>query len=126
MNSKVEPSFDKQLILHLVLVQTVIFFCCRLVKGYQRINKFGNVIAYFTMREWKFSNDNIQSLWNRMKKHDQDLFEFDIRRINWDMYFSTYTKGTYYLIQTGCVIQTKTVRCSSVSAQRSFGHGSAR
>lgn len=112
-----------------VLVQTVIFFCFRLVKGYQKINKFADVIAYFTMREWKFSNDNIQSLWNRMKKHDQDLFEFDIRRINWDMYFSTYTKGAYtasILIQTGCVIQTKTVRCSSVSAQRSFGHDSER
>ncbi|KAL1502598.1 hypothetical protein ABEB36_007719 [Hypothenemus hampei] len=71
-----------------------------LVKGYQKINKFGDVLAYFTMREWKFKNNNVQSLWKRMKKHDQEYFDFDIEKLNWDMYFHTYTRGArVYLLK---------------------------
>ncbi|XP_066251791.1 fatty acyl-CoA reductase wat-like [Euwallacea similis] len=64
-----------------------------LVKGYQKINKFADVLAYFTTREWKFKNDNIQSLWKRMKPHDKELFDFNIEKLNWDLYFYTYTRG---------------------------------
>ncbi|KAJ8933768.1 hypothetical protein NQ314_013802 [Rhamnusium bicolor] len=64
-----------------------------LVKGYQKINKFANVISYFCLREWEFKNGNTQDLWNRMKKHDKELFEFSMKNFNWDLYFYTYTRG---------------------------------
>lgn len=71
-----------------------------LVKGYQKINKFAGVLTYFTTNEWKFTNDNVQSLWNRMKKQDRELFEFDIERLDWDLYFYTYTRGArVYLLK---------------------------
>ncbi|CAG9770823.1 unnamed protein product [Ceutorhynchus assimilis] len=71
-----------------------------LVKGYQKINKFADVLAFFTWNQWKFNNNNIQSLWKRMKKHDQELFEFDITRLNWDLYFYTYCRGArVYLLK---------------------------
>ncbi|XP_066153695.1 fatty acyl-CoA reductase wat-like [Euwallacea fornicatus] len=81
-----------------------ILLCLRkkpmLIKGYQKINKFANVIAYFTKNEWKFKNDNVQSLWKRMKKHDKELFDFNIEKLNWDMYFYTYTRGArVYLLK---------------------------
>lgn len=64
-----------------------------LVKGYQKINKFANVLSYFCQRQWKFSNDNVQSLWRRLKKQDQELFEFSMKKLDWDLYFYTYTRG---------------------------------
>ncbi|XP_060533430.1 fatty acyl-CoA reductase wat-like [Cylas formicarius] len=71
-----------------------------LVKGYQKINKFADVLSYFTMNEWQFKNDNVQSLWSRMKKQDKELFEFNLENFNWDMYFYTYTRGArLYLLK---------------------------
>ncbi|XP_050308705.1 fatty acyl-CoA reductase wat-like [Anthonomus grandis grandis] len=71
-----------------------------LVKGYQKINKFADVLAYFTLNQWKFKNDNVQSLWKKMKKHDKELFDFNIEALNWDMYFYTYTRGArVYLLK---------------------------
>lgn len=70
------------------------------MKGYQKINKFSDVIAYFTLRQWDFKNGNIQSLWKRMKKQDKELFEFNMANFNWDMYFYTYTRGArVYLLK---------------------------
>lgn len=66
---------------------------CRLVKGYQKINKFTDVISYFSSREWKFTNDNVQSLWKKMSKRDRELFEFSMKNFNWDSYFYTYVRG---------------------------------
>uniref|UniRef100_A0AAR5PRJ8 Fatty acyl-CoA reductase n=2 Tax=Dendroctonus ponderosae TaxID=77166 RepID=A0AAR5PRJ8_DENPD len=81
-----------------------ILLCLRkkpmLVDGYKKINKFSEVLAYFTNRDWKFRNDNVQALWKRMKKHDQELFDFDIQKLNWDAYFFTYTRGArVYLLK---------------------------
>ncbi|CAG9770822.1 unnamed protein product [Ceutorhynchus assimilis] len=64
-----------------------------LVKGYQKINKFTKVIEYFTMNSWNFGNNNTQTLWKRMKKYDQELFDFDIEKLNWDSYIYTYCRG---------------------------------
>lgn len=65
----------------------------RLVKGYQKINKFCDVIAYFTMNQWNFSNNNTQALWKRLNKTDQNIFEFSMKLVNWDQYFHTYVRG---------------------------------
>ncbi|KAJ8939200.1 hypothetical protein NQ318_019441 [Aromia moschata] len=65
----------------------------RLVKAYQKINKFAGVLAYFCMREWEFKNVNTRALWQRMKKQDKELFEFSMKDFNWDLYFYTYTRG---------------------------------
>ncbi|XP_044261424.1 fatty acyl-CoA reductase wat-like [Tribolium madens] len=64
-----------------------------LVKGYQKINKFADVISYFSSREWKFTNSNVQSLWKKMGKRDKELFEFSMKNFNWDSYFYTYVRG---------------------------------
>ncbi|EFA08474.2 fatty acyl-CoA reductase wat [Tribolium castaneum] len=65
-----------------------------LVKGYQKINKFADVISYFSSREWKFTNANVQSLWKKMGKRDREMFEFSMKNFNWDSYFYTYVRGT--------------------------------
>ncbi|XP_057664834.1 fatty acyl-CoA reductase wat-like [Diorhabda carinulata] len=64
-----------------------------LVKGYAKINKFADVLSYFCQRQWVFTNNNIQSLWQRLNKRDKELFEFSMKLLDWDLYFYTYTRG---------------------------------
>lgn len=71
-----------------------------MVDGYRKIHKFGEVISYFSMREWLFRNDNVQALWKKMNLMDRELFEFNIGSLDWDTYYDTYVRGTrLYLLQ---------------------------
>lgn len=65
----------------------------RLLKGYKKINKFADVISYFSSRQWKFRNDNTQSLWKSLPATDREQFEFNMADLNWDEYFYSYVRG---------------------------------
>lgn len=64
-----------------------------LVNGYKKIDKFSEVISYFSTREWNFTNHNTQSLWQRLDARDKQMFDFDMAAFDWDAYFYTYTRG---------------------------------
>lgn len=71
-----------------------------MVEGYKKINKFGEVISYFAMRQWNFRNDNVQALLKKMKTADRELFEFDMGALDWDAYHYTYLRGArLYLLK---------------------------
>ncbi|KDR07123.1 fatty acyl-CoA reductase wat-like [Zootermopsis nevadensis] len=65
----------------------------KLVKIYKKINKFCSVLSYFGNREWKFTNNNIQGLWEKLNENDKKLFDFDIDGLDWDNYFYKYVRG---------------------------------
>ncbi|XP_045468895.1 putative fatty acyl-CoA reductase CG5065 isoform X2 [Harmonia axyridis] len=72
----------------------------RMVKGYQKINKFCEVMTYFALREWKFFNNNIQDLWRRMDPGDKQQYPFSMENFDWDTYFRYYVRGTrVYLLK---------------------------
>ncbi|PSN51360.1 hypothetical protein C0J52_07924 [Blattella germanica] len=72
----------------------------KLVKIYKKINKFSDVISYFCIRDWKFTNNNVQSLWKKMEKGDKGLFDFDMDDLDWEKYFYGYVRGIrLYLIK---------------------------
>lgn len=59
-----------------------------------------DVLNYFSIHEWKFSNDNIKELLNKMTEEDRENFACDITDIDWDQYFRTYIRGIrMYLIK---------------------------
>ena len=59
-----------------------------------------DVLNYFSTKEWKFSNDNVKGLLNKMTKEDRENFAFDITEIDWDHYFRMYVRGIrMYLIK---------------------------
>ncbi|KAJ9594172.1 hypothetical protein L9F63_014428, partial [Diploptera punctata] len=71
-----------------------------LVKIYKKINKFSDVISYFSTRDWKFTNDNVQLLWKKMDKGDRNLFDFNMDELDWEQYFHGYVRGVrIYLIK---------------------------
>ncbi|XP_051171885.1 fatty acyl-CoA reductase wat-like isoform X2 [Leptopilina boulardi] len=72
----------------------------RLMKIYKKIHRFMDVLNYFTTKEWKFSNDRVHNLINRMSAKDRENFSCDMREIVWDTFFKTYIKGIrIYLIK---------------------------
>ncbi|KAG8222376.1 hypothetical protein J437_LFUL002995 [Ladona fulva] len=72
----------------------------RLLKIYQKINKFSEVISYFSTQYWKFENSNTQELWKRLDPMDQELLPFDMTTMNWDNYFQKHILGLrIYLVK---------------------------
>ncbi|EFA05103.1 fatty acyl-CoA reductase wat isoform X2 [Tribolium castaneum] len=65
----------------------------RLVSMYSKIHKFSDVIAFFCTREWKFTNDNVENLWEKMNTADKELFPLSITTVPWITYFRGYFKG---------------------------------
>ncbi|KAL3271475.1 hypothetical protein HHI36_021960 [Cryptolaemus montrouzieri] len=86
-------------LLHTVPAYLVDFLCyCvgkkpMMVKGYEKINKFMEVVGYFALREWKFYNKNVQKLWQKMSQEDRRLFQFSMNNFDWDNYFHYYSRG---------------------------------
>ncbi|XP_068621786.1 fatty acyl-CoA reductase wat-like [Battus philenor] len=71
-----------------------------LKKAYTKIEKFSSVIGYFALREWKFHNSNTQSLFNELNLADKEIFDFNMKALDWRQYFISYIKGVrVYLLK---------------------------
>ena len=51
------------------------------------------VLNYFTLKEWQFSNEHVRSLADKLDSKDKELFPMDIKEVVWDTYFQTYIRG---------------------------------
>lgn len=40
-----------------------------------------------------FTNSNVQRLWKKIGRRDQEVFDFNIRNIDWEDYSHHYIKG---------------------------------
>ncbi|KAG5679399.1 hypothetical protein PVAND_008967 [Polypedilum vanderplanki] len=65
----------------------------KLLKLYRKVNKFTEVIEFFTNNQWHFDDDNVIRLWNTMTPHDKKLFKFNLWSIEWHHFFELYVKG---------------------------------
>ncbi|XP_045468885.1 fatty acyl-CoA reductase wat-like [Harmonia axyridis] len=65
----------------------------RMVKGYRKLEKFSSVTNYFSLREWQFSNKNLQALWKKLEPEDQRLFKFSMKNFDWKGYVFFYIRG---------------------------------
>jgi len=65
----------------------------KLLKIYKKINKFCYVISYFSTRDWKFTDGNVQELWQKLDEDDRKLFDFNLDELDWEKYFYTYVRG---------------------------------
>jgi fatty acyl-CoA reductase len=64
-----------------------------MMKTYEKLHKFTEVISYFCTRQWKFSNQNVQKMWSQLSKEDRGIFDFNIRNLNWDKYLGEGLMG---------------------------------
>lgn len=64
-----------------------------MLKVYKKVNKFTFVLSYFTTNSWKFTNDNVQGLWEEISEADKRVFPFSIKELDWDDFFQTQMLG---------------------------------
>ena len=64
-----------------------------LFKIYRKSDKYYEVIAYFSIRSWKFTNGNVKALWAALPEKDKQSFNFDMKSLDWDKFFYTYIRG---------------------------------
>jgi len=60
----------------------------------QRLWKAVETVEYFTSREWHWTNDNMIALQETLSSHDQKVFDFDVRSIDWNVYLDNWCLGT--------------------------------
>ncbi|XP_054280697.1 fatty acyl-CoA reductase wat-like isoform X2 [Macrosteles quadrilineatus] len=71
-----------------------------LLKITRKVDRFGELISYFAMRQWTFSNSNVQDMWGALSAKDQETFPFSFQGHDWTEYFKIYMRGTrLYLLK---------------------------
>uniref|UniRef100_A0A7S4K5V7 Fatty acyl-CoA reductase n=1 Tax=Guillardia theta TaxID=55529 RepID=A0A7S4K5V7_GUITH len=62
------------------------------------------VLKYFTMNEWFFESENMYTVLKAMSWEDMYFFDFDVRSIIWDVYFTIWSHGMkVFLLKEGPV-----------------------
>lgn len=59
----------------------------------QKVNNMATVLEFFTTHEFEFITENVEELKHRLTLADQSTFNFDIARIDWKEYVTTYFLG---------------------------------
>lgn len=71
-----------------------------MIKLYKKINKFIDVMSYFAMNAWNFTDDNTLALWRSCSPKDKEIFPFDIADMDWDVHAQAHTLGLrVYLVK---------------------------
>lgn len=65
----------------------------RAMKTYEKLHKFTGAISFFCTRQWKFSNQNVQQIWNVISEEDRKIFDFNLRNLNWNGYLGESLMG---------------------------------
>ncbi|EDW81680.1 uncharacterized protein Dwil_GK10887 [Drosophila willistoni] len=65
----------------------------RMMKIYRKIHKLSNVLKYFSSNEFRFDNDNVRSLSEKLDDRDKRLFAFDMRNLDWNNLFRVSLYG---------------------------------
>uniref|UniRef100_A0A0A9WBX3 Fatty acyl-CoA reductase n=2 Tax=Lygus hesperus TaxID=30085 RepID=A0A0A9WBX3_LYGHE len=69
---------------------------------YKKVDKYGEVLAFFSTRDWQFTNQNVRALLERVPPKDREEFTFDISQLDWDKFFYNYIRGLrVYLLKDG-------------------------
>ncbi|XP_046651716.1 LOW QUALITY PROTEIN: putative fatty acyl-CoA reductase CG5065 [Daphnia pulicaria] len=65
-------------------------FVARLFK---RAHKMMSCLEFYTMREWNFPSQNPVLLMDKMSVQEKNTFNFDVRKIDWETYMTTFAVG---------------------------------
>ncbi|XP_076382452.1 fatty acyl-CoA reductase wat-like [Megalopta genalis] len=64
-----------------------------LLDAYAKVDKFSDVISFFSTRQWKFRDENVKKLWSKLGPIDRKIFNFNVADIYWPEYFDVYVTG---------------------------------
>lgn len=61
---------------------------------YRRCRTMVDILTPFTSNQWRFSDSNVCALYDKLDQVDRQLFEFDVRKIDWNSYIRNYIIGS--------------------------------
>ncbi|XP_014479565.1 PREDICTED: fatty acyl-CoA reductase 1-like [Dinoponera quadriceps] len=64
-----------------------------LLKVYKKIHIFSEVIAFFSTRQWEFQNNAVIKLWDRLNPVDREIFNFNMRDVDWEEHLKNIIYG---------------------------------
>ena len=64
------------------------------VRLQKKIKKAVEVLEYFTTKQWEFTNDNFYMIMKELNETDNQIFNFDLKELNWKSYIEHYCLGT--------------------------------
>ncbi|XP_015586786.1 fatty acyl-CoA reductase wat [Cephus cinctus] len=86
-----------------LIIDTLAFLTGRkpmLFGAYKKIHKFSGVISYFSTQQWKFENNAVLRLWDKLNPADRIKFDFNLESLDWNNYFYHHVRGLrVYLIK---------------------------
>ncbi|KAI4499659.1 hypothetical protein M0802_005229 [Mischocyttarus mexicanus] len=65
----------------------------RFLRLYRKLHVMLDVLSYFSLNEWKFTNERWIEVTKKLTTEDQKLFYCDMKDLDWDIYFRTYFLG---------------------------------
>lgn len=65
----------------------------RMMKAYRKIHKFTDIVSYFTVKHWQFSNLQVQKMWKNLNSKEQELFPFNIADLSWESVVGSMIPG---------------------------------
>jgi len=77
-----------------------------MVKIQDKLQVANKSLEFFKLTEFKFHSENVDKLLNSMSTEDENNFEIDVKKIDWNDYFANYTLGIrqYVLKQNASTI----------------------
>ncbi|CAK1593024.1 unnamed protein product [Parnassius mnemosyne] len=74
----------------------------RFVKLYEKVYKMTTVFSYFNCNEWHFSDDNLRNLYTEMTEDDKEIFNFDLKDVDWIEQMNIWIIGLRkYIVKDG-------------------------
>lgn len=64
-----------------------------LVKVSSLMQKSTKALEPFTTNSWEWSHNNMDKLWSEISQEDKQIFDFDIRKLDWVDYLESYVLG---------------------------------
>lgn len=71
-----------------------------LIEGYKKLDKFAQVISFFSVREWKMPHRKILNLYDKLNGADKQMFELRMSTFDWPKFAKDYMiGGRVYLLK---------------------------
>lgn len=65
------------------------------MKLYKKVMKMANILFYFSMQDWRFSDDNVRQMWRSLSPSDRVVFPFSMAEMSWDYMTETFLLGQW-------------------------------
>ena len=69
-----------------------------MVKIQDKLQVANKSLDFFKLTEFKFHSENVDKLLNSMSTEDENHFEIDVKKIDWNDYFVNYSLGIRHFV----------------------------